>query len=371
MTTKRKQRLHAQKLVAKLVDAGQIELADGADRDGLVEAVVVALAELVSDEERSRGWALGSVLEESRAVAEVFVDNDELDGVVEHWIRSVYGTAPVISDDRNPEIEAKLLADPDDELASVYADWLIERGNPLGELFACATDPVARKRLFTKHAAALWGAYAEYEKLLDITWTRLGASAIAVAMQRTSTVELEWGRMIAAVLDRPFAMFCRSLSIGPLPDRAHSQLETLLAAIGERPAIRELAVLAPTQGGYLSSNVDVSQLAALFPHLAKLRVESYLLAGAPLRHPTLEELDLYVYSTAALQRALTDAELPNIRRLAVGATASIEPSPLARIPEEPWFAQLDQLDLRRLGTTAANRVVQVYRAHLEHIEVIR
>ncbi len=319
MTAKRKQRLHAQKLLAKLVESGQLELVDGADRDALVDHIVEVLAELDADE-RECGGTLGAVLERSRAVAEVFVEDDELDDVVDQWMRAVHGTAAVISDDRNPEIEAKLLAEHDDELASVYADWLIERGNPLGELFACAMDPVARRRVLTKHAAVLWGAVAEHRRLLDITWTRTGAGAITV--QRSTATEMEWGRLIAAVLDRPFAAFCRSLSIGPLPEAARTQFETLLAIVGSRvrPGIRELAVTAPATGGYLTANVDMSELATGFPSLASLRIASsrscYLLPDAPLRHPTLEQLDLNLSSTMALHQALDGAELPRLRRLA-------------------------------------------------------
>lgn len=365
MTTKRKQRAHAQKLLARLLETAQIELVEDADQDELVGDIADELAQLDADEKG--GAALGVALEHSREVAEVFIDDDGLEEAAARWMRGVHGTSAATTDDRNLEIEAKLLASPDDELASVYADWLIEHGNPLGELFACAVDRLARRRVLAKHAA-LWGALAEHEKLLDITWTRTGIGALVV--QCTSVVGMEWGRLVAAVLDRPLAAFCRSLSIGPLPAVAGLQFETLLAMVGvvPRPNIRELAVKSG-ETLFGRANLDVSELASWFAGVERLRILATGLVGAPLRHPAVEQLDLHLSSLSELERALVGAELPRLRQLTLGGGAG-HGRVLGVLPDQPWFAKLEQLDVRQFHHTARERLVQTEGTRLAHLQLV-
>jgi uncharacterized protein (TIGR02996 family) len=69
----------------------------------------------------------------------------------------------------NAELEAQIAANPDDlALRQVYADWLIEAGNPRGELAAVqlAGNTDAAAALLAKHANQFFGTqleeYAEY-----------------------------------------------------------------------------------------------------------------------------------------------------------------------------------------------------------------
>ena len=81
----------------------------------------------------------------------------------------------------NPELEANILAHPDDrEAYLVYADWLQSHGDPRGELVAVQTkltqgaNPALSAReqeLFAAHAGEWLGELAKFSpKDLAITW---------------------------------------------------------------------------------------------------------------------------------------------------------------------------------------------------------
>jgi uncharacterized protein (TIGR02996 family) len=362
----RKERGQTEKLVARLVAEQKLELVDGAELTSIIDAVTVQL--VAWHDERPRGGELGDLLAAHPQVAEVFADDDELTEAILGWRRAVRGVEVAITDARDPEIEAKLAAEPDDDLAVVYADWLIEHGNPLGELFACATDDKARKRVQAKHGAALWGRFAEYARLFDITWTHTGASAITV--KRASALQLEWGHVIAGVLDLPLAAFCRSLSVGPLPTSANTQLDDLIDTIAAqpRPSISSLAFAG--EGAYRP--IDLTRLATGFPNLTGLGVTAYYLRTT-LAHPKLEALALKLDGIAALEAALLRAELPNLRRLSLG-TGYLAPSglPLGNLVDAPWFAQLEELDVQglRLGPDAVKLVTQHHATHVSHLRLV-
>lgn len=169
------------KLVDALIDDGQLELVDAADRSALVADLAKALAVIKTPDDLSGSW-VGRFFESHPQIAEVFVEDRVLEEALAQWWHGVHKPPQVATEDRNSEIEAQLAASPvpDLELAAVYADWLIERGNPLGELFACAGDPKARKRVLATHADSLLGPVADYAKLLDFTWDSTGISAIRV-----------------------------------------------------------------------------------------------------------------------------------------------------------------------------------------------
>ena len=86
----------------------------------------------------------------------------------------------------------------------------------------CVT--AARKRVLAKYGPVLWGRLADYARLFDCTWGRMGVTAVVV--KRASAFELEWGRAIGAFLELPLAMLWQlALSI-----RARRRLEAIAAA---------------------------------------------------------------------------------------------------------------------------------------------
>lgn len=351
----RKERGQTEKLVARLVADELIEL------DGDAGPVVAEIGKLLVGwtGEGYRGEDLGEALAVMPGVGEVFASDDELQDAIEGWRRAVRG--PVLTDLRNPEIEARLAAEDDDELAAVYADWLIEHGNPLGELLACATDDKLRKRVLAKHGEALWGPVAEYVRLYDFGWGRAGVVSIAVT--RATSYELEWGRVIGAILDRPLAAFCRRLSIGPLPSSATTQVEEMLEVIAARPrpTLRQIAL----NGGV--GNVAAAELAAGYPNLTSLELHVSNVQN-PLEHPSLERLALRVDSFTAIGNALVRASLPRLRSLTLGTRYREPLDQLGRLFRGTWFDQLEALDVRGLGPR--DEVLARYGDRLAHLRLI-
>lgn len=361
----RKERGHAEKLVARLVADALIELVAGAAVDAIIDDVGNHLV-LWSEEEANglddRGEMLGDLLAGSREVAEVFATDEDLQAAIDRWKRAVRGPEIVVTDERNPEIEAKLATEDDDELAAVYADWLIEHGNPLGELFACATDDKARKRVLTKHGALLWGPVAEYARLFDFTWSKAGI--VGIAVERTTSFELEWGRVIAMLLDRPIAAFCRSLSIGPLPPESWSQFHGLLEVIAARhprETLRRLVLRAPTW------NTQVHDLARDCPRLVSCELDVAYVQSS-IAHPDVEALKLHVQVLQAIEYVMARAELPRLRTLALGVRSVTVGPPLGKLVDMPWFDQIEELDVRGLGVTR-QQLVEHYGRRVSHLRI--
>jgi len=357
------------KLIDALIEDGQLELVDAADRAALVADLAKALAVIKTADDLSGTW-VGRFFESHPQIAEVFAEDRDLEQALAQWWHGVHDKpAQVATEDRDPEIEAQLAAGPvpDPDLAAVYADWLIERGNPLGELLACAGDPKARKRVLATHTASLLGPVAEYVKLLDFTWDGTGISAIRV--ERTAPYELEWGRVIALALDRPCAAFCRALSVGPLPQSARGQFEDLLAIVGARPrpALRMLEMRTSES----RSAIDLATIALGFPQLAVLTLSAGGSRSTALHHPTIEALNLHLFSLNALERALVDAALPRLRRLTLGAEhLQTVGAPLGNLVHQPWFAQLEELDASGLlGPRAREILVHAYGDRLAHLRL--
>jgi uncharacterized protein (TIGR02996 family) len=77
-----------------------------------------------------------------------------------------------VAETSNPELEAQIAANPDDiNLRRVYADWLIEAGNPRGELAALqlAGNEDAAQALLEAHAEQLFGKQLE-DYVDGVTW---------------------------------------------------------------------------------------------------------------------------------------------------------------------------------------------------------
>jgi uncharacterized protein (TIGR02996 family) len=358
----RKERGHTEKLVARLVADGLIELVEGGEVEAVIEEVGNHLVLWSAEAGGERGEELGELLTSLRPVAEVFASDEALQVAIDRWRRAVRGPEIVVTDERNAEIEARLAAEEDDELAAVYADWLIEHGNPVGELFACATDEKARRRVLAKLGGVLWGPVADYAKLFEVTWGKTGI--VGVAVERTTAFELEWGRVIGALLDRPIAAFCRSLSIGPLPAEAWSQFYELLDVVAARRPRETLRRLALRGGTW---NAQIRDIATGYPRLASFEIEAGYVQSS-IAHPGVETLTLRLDSLPAVEHVMARAELPRLRTLALAVRHATVGEPLGKLVDMPWFGQLEALDVSGLGATR-QVVTEHYGRQVSHLRI--
>lgn len=149
----------ARKLLADLVKDEQLEVRR-------VEIVGRDLAKLVDSLRRApSGQELGEWLEEHPQVTELSASTGLLEQLIDRYLAAPEAEVTAA---RNPELERQLREAPDHLGAyQVYADWLQERADPLGELIALSLasargdDELARfERHLKRHEAYFLGGVA-------------------------------------------------------------------------------------------------------------------------------------------------------------------------------------------------------------------
>lgn len=171
--------------------------------------------------------------------------------------------------DRQRELEAQIVDDPDDEAGYlVYGDWLQSRGDPRGSLIAiqaarrAADTPelaAAEAALIAAHGEALLGVARALDPPPQIEW-HLGFWR-ALTVGPLGTRDGSVGAVLAELLDAPSARFVRELRVrGPgRPDRF-----VVAARVGE--TLRELEI---ASDGDAITDPDLHALRAC-PGLRKL-----------------------------------------------------------------------------------------------------
>lgn len=225
---------------------------------------------------------------------------------------------------RNAELEAAILDAPDSADAYlVYGDWLLENGEPLGELVSVQATlaklqqragKASEKRALGKRETLL---LADAESRLgplrahEHTWS----FGFLESLVMTRPTEAEYADVLAA----PVARFLRELDIEDLPRaaRVHPTI-ALLARLGVSPALRRLALLADP-----ARRVDLGRIPQeLWERLAS--TEALTIRGARLDPgeivlPRLLTLSLATPVTDPLLDALHGAQAPRLASVQLDA----------------------------------------------------
>lgn len=283
--------------------------------------------------------------------------------------------------ERHPDLEAQIARDPENPAGYlVYADWLIERGDPRGELInlqvELARDPSVERRervalLLARHRAEWIGAL-DGEDPGRVTWTwrngffrcvRLGAgygragswpAALYRVMRKLTSAcflhELEisdfglretaWNELVSAIEDRPLPTTLRTLSFG----FGSSAFDGDLA---------QLAVLNPQLGGLESLRIrglDPPLSTLSLPTLRSLEFDAVtptVEAMLDVRWPLLQSLVLHLHDVplAIVERLLSSASFPALTTLALAADISV----VAMLARSPVLARLQTLDLSQMN----------------------
>jgi uncharacterized protein (TIGR02996 family) len=190
------------------------------------------------------------------------------------------------------ELEAAILADPDDDAAYlVYADYLMARDDPRGQLIVMQTQAeeepdksrrgVLRKAaqaLIDQHRAYFLGPIAE----LDPAGKR---TALAWRCGYVRKLELEWDEdtdpdeaeeELATILVHPSYRFVVDLQLGPLFDwdrQPHIQgFIDKLVAIGKPEALRVLQLARPSIEYVSTASESFGELIAKLPRLSRITI---------------------------------------------------------------------------------------------------
>lgn len=254
-------------------------------------------------------------------------------------------------DARNKELEAAILANPNDrEAYAVLADWLQEQGDPRGELISLQLgykDKQA-KQLIDKHAEYFLGPLEAHQKVYDE-----GLSNSSSAL-RTSAQEKEWQKtqqqaflwrngfiyrvrlshdsysvedfegdlaeILTQVFEHPSGRFVVELAFHSNGDPNEDDLQSLIDVIGKKapPTIRKIT---------FGDNIDqiswhhTGNLAKMWkgvPNLQVLDIETGEFEVGKMVAPNLEKAR---FITGGLSKScgknIATAEMPKIRHLEI------------------------------------------------------
>lgn len=227
----------------------------------------------------------------------------------------------------DPDLDRALRADPEDEaLASVYADWLEQRGHPRGTLIALqARRELAAEaaRLLEREAPRLLGPLAGHLGL-EVRWHRgfLWRADVLGNFRTGDAAQLLW-----ELLRHPSARFLRELTVQPgwhywNRGGAFRLLVDLLLLHPGRPPLRHLTLGAGTD----AQLGDLRGLDEAYPDLEELVLQggNQLELGAP-RLPRLRQLAVRTVNLKlATLTSVIDGALPALAELELWLGAQSE-----------------------------------------------
>lgn len=296
----------------------------------------------------------------------------------------------------NEALEAAILRDPDDlESFAVYGDWLVEQGDPRGELvatqLAAERDPAMERealRVFAKHRAYFIGSLGSMVATNALTWR---AGFIRSAVLSVDRLLIEDGARVASslaevvttLLAHPSARFLVELEIRSHDRGAYNTVTGTQRAVIDAIAAHRPLVLRRLQLGDAAYGMSVfGSIGALWPlaRVETLRIEGEFALGRACA-PELRELALWPMPfRKKIARELVEApwpalasltlnmgnspdhiareivalihrpDLPALRHLALHAYQHAD-TLLDELARAPLLAQLQSLDLRHAKLT--------------------
>jgi len=242
----------------------------------------------------------------------------------------------------NPELEAALLANPDDDEAyAVYADWLQTQGDPRGELAAIqlqlTKDPKNKKlksqetKLLEQHKAHLLGPLADFDDmLLDVEWHMgfIRKATVKNVYERSDLYDeptrdpVAVEEVLGLLLDHPSARFLQDLTVG-IVEFEDNGYGGVAKEIGKRhlPALRRLFlgdfIYEETELNW-SSIGNAEPLYKGVPNLRSLTLRSGSMTLGKMSLPELREL---VTITGGMSsdavKSVCSASWPKLERLSL------------------------------------------------------
>ncbi|MDB4959960.1 MAG: Molybdate metabolism regulator [Myxococcales bacterium] len=265
----------------------------------------------------------------------------------------------------DPTIEAAISIDDREQLA-VYADWLIERGDPCGELAAlraraeAAPTPAlttAIAELEEARGDEIFGLYAGLvdQGVIELAWTHGWVTTIRVGQREPARPppyrhhpESSHGTLVGIVLLAPIARFVRHLEF----PRVHtSDVRSAIATSPRRDSIRQLTVTSPHH---------VQELLDVMPKLEILAMP----AGTKVRgHASVDTIKLAI-DTPEVIPDLLQGEWPSLRSVSITSRRDISAA-LAMLAERPLMATLRVLEVTAPLETPIIRVLREAHPHID------
>ncbi|MBA2544388.1 MAG: TIGR02996 domain-containing protein [Deltaproteobacteria bacterium] len=303
------------------------------------------------------------------------------------------GVAPAKDTPRNPALEAAIRANRDDPgVYQVYADWLQQQGNPLGELIVLsqANKKAAAARIIDKlgfpghelakmgwrHGMWQWLRLENNHDWYDTSFDPAELARTVFAQPACAALEelrigmLRWDHNdtdVPAVLDeaKKFAWSADlvSLRLGDDVDRNINMAHHCIGDVAKRisktfPRLRRLFLHSGEEHWRQQETFGLRGLA--LPELRELTIETCSLSKARLaavlaaKLPKLEKLELWFGSTdyhadasiKGLTKLLDGSAFPNLRHLGL-CNAELENEIAIALTSSKIAGKLESLDLSR------------------------
>jgi len=299
-------------------------------------------------------------------------------------------------DARNPELEKAILGNPNDRDAyAVYADWLMEKGDPRGELISLqlGNKDGQAKKLIEMHAEYFLGPLAAHQKVYDDNgnnassslrspaqekeWLKLADQALfwrhgfihRVRLSHNTYSESGFTGKLAQVLEQVFAhpsgRFVVELAFHSNGDPNEDDLQTLIDVIGKKapPTIRKIT---------FGDNVDqiswhhtgkLDKMWKAVPNLRTLDIESGEFDVGKMVAPKLEKARFITGGlSGGCAKSIATAQMPAIKHLEIyygtdeyGGTSTIK-------DVKPLLDRTDLPKLEYLGLKNAEFMNEIAKA---------
>jgi len=238
----------------------------------------------------------------------------------------------------NKELEARILANPDDRDAyAVYGDWLSERNDPRGELIAVQMklegapgDTALRERekklLDANREAWLGESLAKLTKEDDfhVTWRWGFVDGVRIGpVEGYETSSIDFPDTIASLAEVPHYNLVRDITIGAFEyDDYPTSWNNSIEALNEAGVPQNLRKLAFSRGGFWDiSSTELGDLSPLYPQLKNLRelsIEMGAMQLGKIELPALQKLEIITGGlTSDNVRSITDAKWPALETLSL------------------------------------------------------
>lgn len=254
--------------------------------------------------------------------------------------------------------ESFLRARDDAAAAGVYRDWLLEQGDPRGELAAWleagATDELD---FFWQHDAAIvLGEWAELLPVASFTWTCGFVDSLLVPRSRLARED--FSAQVRGVLALPLFATLRGLRL-EWPER-HDLAQTWAALAGAPQAPRLTSLSLNEEGDEHPQDLswtslgDLGPLWSALPSMERLRVRGTSGTLGKVDHGRLHTLAIESTElTSQRVEELTRAKLPSLTALEVWTGADCDPARL-----EPLFERRGLTSFGLVNCDATQDVVR-------------